>query len=387
MGIAGNMANVLQDGSGGGGGGGSTEGTAGAPGSFDHAAPANFAALAGITASPDTAWTEGQYVALGDASHAYWDGGAWVVGDAPAATAGPLTVGEVSTVYGDGTTATLYSPHAVVVVDGTAYIGTGDGGIVAVDIETGAYSEPFGPPDFNTPSPTTHSTPWYLIHDGDALFNIERYGSYGYVRRMDLTTFVTSTPQFSGFMNPDNGGGWVLLSDGTSVFSDNSNHRFWTWPPGAAYGAAADLWWPFGDTTYTGARYAMCADDEFIYSIGFAGGQQSIYKNPITGPDHFESIVALGTDQGDSAPGLSATCLVSVGEYLYAVRTGVEVRRYSKADGTFIVVAGALATGEVDGVDGAARFTSIQSIADDLQGGLVAVEGDPGNRLRRIVEA
>jgi hypothetical protein len=39
--------------------------------------------MTGITASPATAWTTGQYVVLGDATHAYWSGAAWTAGQAP----------------------------------------------------------------------------------------------------------------------------------------------------------------------------------------------------------------------------------------------------------------------------------------------------------------
>jgi hypothetical protein len=66
-----------------------TGASAGTPGSFTPTGadpPANLAALnaAGITASPGTAWSTGQYVVLGDATHAHWDGTApWVTGNAP----------------------------------------------------------------------------------------------------------------------------------------------------------------------------------------------------------------------------------------------------------------------------------------------------------------
>jgi len=46
-------------------------------------APANLAGMSGVTASPNTAWTTGQYVTLGDGSTAHWDGAAWVAGIAP----------------------------------------------------------------------------------------------------------------------------------------------------------------------------------------------------------------------------------------------------------------------------------------------------------------
>ena len=62
-----------------------TGATAGEPGVFTPSGaslPANLAALVGITADPDTAWTTGQYVVTGDGGHAHWSGTAWVAGDA-----------------------------------------------------------------------------------------------------------------------------------------------------------------------------------------------------------------------------------------------------------------------------------------------------------------
>ncbi|QJD50662.1 major tail protein [Streptomyces phage Issmi] len=63
-----------------------TGATAGAPGSFTpdgSVTPANLAAMASVIATPTSAWTTGQYVTLGDASKAYWDGDSWMAGQAP----------------------------------------------------------------------------------------------------------------------------------------------------------------------------------------------------------------------------------------------------------------------------------------------------------------
>lgn len=83
------------------------EGTAdaGTPGVFEAntRVPSNFTDLTGTTASPATAWTAGQYVVLGDSSHAFWNGTAWVVGDnvAPTFTAQtPTATGTVGVAYG-----------------------------------------------------------------------------------------------------------------------------------------------------------------------------------------------------------------------------------------------------------------------------------------------
>ncbi|USH45850.1 major tail protein [Streptomyces phage VieEnRose] len=64
-----------------------TGATAGIPGAFTPTGatpPADLEALQGstIVASPGTAWTTGQYVALGDLTSAYWDGDSWESGAA-----------------------------------------------------------------------------------------------------------------------------------------------------------------------------------------------------------------------------------------------------------------------------------------------------------------
>ena len=65
-----------------------TGATAGAPGAFTPAGanlPDTLADLqaSAIVASPATAWTTGQFVVLGDSSHAYWDSNSWEAGEAP----------------------------------------------------------------------------------------------------------------------------------------------------------------------------------------------------------------------------------------------------------------------------------------------------------------
>jgi hypothetical protein len=62
-----------------------TSAVAGSPGYYTPSganAPANLAALTGVTASPATAWTTGQYVITADLLAAHWSGSAWVAGKA-----------------------------------------------------------------------------------------------------------------------------------------------------------------------------------------------------------------------------------------------------------------------------------------------------------------
>ena len=59
--------------------------TAGAPGYYSPSgaqAPANLAALTGVTASPTAAWATGQYVITGDLLANHWTGSAWAAGKA-----------------------------------------------------------------------------------------------------------------------------------------------------------------------------------------------------------------------------------------------------------------------------------------------------------------
>ncbi|MCM8548824.1 hypothetical protein [Streptomyces sp. STCH 565 A] len=67
------------------GGAAATGATAGTPGAFTPAgstAPFDIADLDTVTASPSTAWSTGQYVVLGDGSHAFWDGDSFEAGEA-----------------------------------------------------------------------------------------------------------------------------------------------------------------------------------------------------------------------------------------------------------------------------------------------------------------
>jgi hypothetical protein len=60
-----------------------TSAVAGAPGYYMPSGatpPATLAALTGVTASPTSAWTTGQYVITGDLLAANWTGAAWAAG-------------------------------------------------------------------------------------------------------------------------------------------------------------------------------------------------------------------------------------------------------------------------------------------------------------------
>lgn len=62
-----------------------TGATAGSPGTLtpvNSYAPATLAEAATVTATPNTAWTAGQYIVLGDGSTAHWTGTAWAAGAA-----------------------------------------------------------------------------------------------------------------------------------------------------------------------------------------------------------------------------------------------------------------------------------------------------------------
>jgi hypothetical protein len=62
---------------------GANAGTPGAATPANSYLPADVDDMDGITASPATNWTSGQYVRLSDGSDAYWDGTEWVAGRHP----------------------------------------------------------------------------------------------------------------------------------------------------------------------------------------------------------------------------------------------------------------------------------------------------------------
>ncbi len=72
-----------------------TGATAGTPGTFTPpgaATPATGAAVEALTASPTSAWTEGQRVAAGNSDERHWTGSAWANGRAPAPPPPPPTI-------------------------------------------------------------------------------------------------------------------------------------------------------------------------------------------------------------------------------------------------------------------------------------------------------
>jgi len=63
-----------------------TGATAGTPGTYTPSnsyGPDDLASATGLTASPTTAWTSGQFIVLEDGTFAHWSGTAWVAGKTP----------------------------------------------------------------------------------------------------------------------------------------------------------------------------------------------------------------------------------------------------------------------------------------------------------------
>jgi hypothetical protein len=62
-----------------------TGATSGSPGTWEPAnsyGPDDISDMTGVTATPNSAWSSGQYVTLGDGSKAHWSGTAWAAGPA-----------------------------------------------------------------------------------------------------------------------------------------------------------------------------------------------------------------------------------------------------------------------------------------------------------------
>jgi hypothetical protein len=75
-----------------------TGATAGSPGSFTPVGseiPEDASEMAGVVASPATAWTAGQHVILGGGATMYWNGTAWTAGVAGAVSLDEMTKAEL----------------------------------------------------------------------------------------------------------------------------------------------------------------------------------------------------------------------------------------------------------------------------------------------------
>lgn len=93
-----------------------TGASSGKPGTFTPAGstiPANLAAMSTVVASPSSAWYSGEYVVLGDASEASWNGSAWVAGRGTAQAPAITKLAEIRDDFSRPTIASAWWPTVV----------------------------------------------------------------------------------------------------------------------------------------------------------------------------------------------------------------------------------------------------------------------------------
>jgi hypothetical protein len=276
-----------------------------------------------------------------------------------------LTVGAVSTLAGSGlvgntdgsgVAASFNAPAGVVVSGGTAYV-LDTGALRTVNLSTGAVGT----------LATTGDTGSRIATDGTDIYSTYNdFCSYTVLLKTSIATGATSTLASGGFgdltVGPD--GDIYATSKGTcggqsdgsvgdnSVYQiDPSTGAVTTWAAPASvesfFGIAedsTDLWLTGQDTS--------------------SGHTRLLMKIPFSDPS-----AAVTVATGD-VPKLA---LLSAGSYLYAGNFGgTQLRRYSKADGSWMSVAGTLNPGYQDGTAGNAWFASISEIATDGQSLYVA---------------
>ncbi|MDQ1683759.1 MAG: hypothetical protein QOC82_496 [Frankiaceae bacterium] len=313
------------------------------------------------------------------------------VNTATAITSGTVTTfagsGSASTVAGTGPSAGFNTPRGVVTAGGFAYLANADA-ISKVDLSSGATTVVAGLPgttgctDSAVGANVRFNNPTDMATDGYYAYTID--SSCG-LRRISLATGATQT--LASGLSAD--GYLTLGADGNVYLTAGNGVNTWitrynpatgvltpqifTFPagsysnsPGRAYGITSDANWVYvADirNDWTDANHCCVVTTDSIFKVAYDGATSSVLTT-------------------DNAMGFQS--IESAGSYIYGSTNAGAVRRYSKADGSVISIAGP-GTGEADGVGSAAGFTArVNDMADD---GNILWVVDAGNKLREISAA
>ena len=194
-----------------------------------------------------------------------------------------------------------------------------------------------------------------------------------FVWRISLATGATSQ-----VVNAYNATGLAVGPDGVLYAAIGSeiyrlDPTLNTW---VAFAAVPDVT-PSGGGSVTGVALAMTADATHLWvTVGY----HSWYSNAPIGIDSVSladgTVAAVVTD-----PSIGATQIVSAGDYLYDSSNGTILRRWSKATGAALNVAGSGGSASTDGTATDAWFNNITAVASDGTNVWVL----DANQLRKVV--
>lgn len=318
-----------------------------------------------------------------------------------------LDLGNASTFAGNGTaaeqdglgvTASFAGPVASVAVGGFTYVGT-TYGIRKVDTRSGEVTTLAGSKtetgfvDSSNPSLVRFYGIGDLTTDGTYLYSLS-YGPYSVptVRRTSLATGATSTI----YNDYDLTG---LTYGPGNVLYVVKNQPYVTWYSDA-YSSIFRLDPLTGQKTDLVPQeinvntYGITSDATSVWAVRSLGGQtysprRLVRIDPSNGAT---TIVADATynEQGMITNVVGSGSIVSTGDYIYNAvpdsnNEQSSIRRFSKATGAHVDIAGGATRGYADGIGAVAKFDRIGQLASD---GVSLWVADWGNsRLRRVVAA
>jgi hypothetical protein len=280
-------------------------------------------------------------------------------------------------VDGTGTSARFQDPSGTVVVDGFAYVADSTA-IRQVNLSTGEVTTLAGTAqpecvDSSDPQAVRFTGLAGLTTDGTYLYSTSSCGTEQVVRRTSIATGATSEVAAITNANrltfgPD-GYLYVTTAGSKSVVRLDR-----------ISGATSTV------TSFAGDPYAITSDATYLWV--------AVWGPSFTDRRIYRVSVADGTStQFLSEPGINFNVLDSAGAYLYGSSgdpaasggSNTGLRRYEKATGAWVEVAGNPAPGYADGTGTDAWFGNLRGIASD--GTALWLADADNKRIRRVVDA
>ena len=279
------------------------------------------------------------------------------------------------TAAGAAATAGFQSPAGIVVSGGFAYVG-GHDAISKVNLTTGQTTILAGQPgvtgcaDGASGSATTFTDIFDLTTDGTYLYSA--VWNCTAVRRTSLLTGATTTLAKTTSTGSDRPRTVSMGSDGMLYWSDYST-VFRMDPATTTYTSFVGL----ANSTYI---YGMSVDSTDVWVNTVIASKSALVRVSLTSATQTTVVPDTGLALGN---------ITAVGNYIYGGAVAPKgggaplLRRYAKADGSFVDLAGA-ANGFQDGTGTDAWFSSVSGVASD--GTSLYVADSSNSRVRTVHE-
>jgi RHS repeat-associated protein len=283
--------------------------------------------------------------------------------------------GANSNVNGIGSAASFATMGGSVVVGSFLFVGA-NSAIRKVDLASGQVTTLSGDNsntgcfDSATAASATYTGVSGLTTDGYYLYALSGgcgSGTQSAVRRVSLTTGASSTVVV---LDPPNATGMAYGPDGALYVTSYNGSQWYIRKVDRLTGAVSDF-----TTMRSGQSFGLTADSQYLWLLTSAYPNQSIVRVSLTDA----TVTTLATDSN-----LGTGAIESAGTYLYvAGQDSNAIRRYTKASGAWVNVAGTSTAGYQDGSGSTARFSAIKAISSD--GSSLWIGDNTNHRIRAVL--